>query len=77
VRCTNSTIDLTPEGHYGYKTSTKVAQDETTEQVFSRKDRKAYREAIKQRTEASAGHKKCQTRTLGQKSKARHKAARS
>jgi hypothetical protein len=60
-----------------YQASAKVAQDETTEQVFSRKDRKVYREALKQRTETTARNAKRKASTLGQESKVRRKAARS
>jgi hypothetical protein len=64
------------------QTGSKVAQDETTEQVFSRKtDRKAYRaEVLGKRTEAQRTVTEPEASTLGQKGKARskaHRAARS
>ena len=47
--------------------SPEVAQDETTEQVFSRKDRKAYRaEVLRQRTETSAGNESHKKSKVGQ-----------
>ena len=55
----------------------EVAQDETTEQIFSRKtDRKAYRQAVlKQRTaEAKRGNKGRKTQALGEEVKAHSKA---
>lgn len=60
-----------------YQASTKVVEDETTEQIFSRKDRKAYRaEVLKQRTEASARNTERKTSTLGKESKASSKGTR-
>jgi hypothetical protein len=79
VRCTkyidHETGTIFYDYNSPYKASTKVAQDETTEQVFSRKDRKAYREAIKQRTEASTRHKKRQASTLGKEVVAKTKTS--
>ena len=60
-----------------FQAHTKVAQDETTEQIFSRKtDRKAYRQAVlKQRTaEAKRGNKGRKTQALGEEVKAHSKA---
>jgi hypothetical protein len=59
--------------------SVEVAQDETTEQVFSRKtDRKAYRaEVLGKRTEAQRTITEPEASTLGEKGKARSKAHRS
>jgi hypothetical protein len=59
-----------------YQASSEVAQDETTEQIFSRKDRKAYRqlwdrEAIRQRTESKRGNAKREASTVGKEGKAR------
>jgi polynucleotide 5'-kinase involved in rRNA processing len=55
----------------------EVVEDETTEQVFSRKDRKAYRaEVLKQRTEASRRVTKRKASTLGKEVQARGKARR-
>ena len=64
--------------HHRYQTRTEVAQDETTEQVFSRKtDRKAYRaEVLGKRTETQRTIAEPEESTLGQKSKARSKAHR-
>jgi hypothetical protein len=46
--------------------SSEVAQDETTEQVFSRKDRKAYRaEVLGQRTETKRGNAKRKASAMG------------
>ena len=60
-----------------YQASSKVVEDETTEQVFSRKDRKAYRaEILRQRTEASSGNSKRKAGTLGEKGKACRKGTR-
>lgn len=63
------------------QTNPEVAQDETAEQVFSRKtDRKAYRQAVlKQRTAEAkrkpqvGGDKERKTRPLGKEVKARSK----
>ena len=56
--------------------SSEVAQDETTEQVFSRKDRKAYRAEVlgKRTAEAKRTVTEPEASTLGQKGKARSKA---
>ena len=50
-----------------YDQGAEVVNDEETEQVFSRKDRKAYRSEVlrKQRTEASARNTKRKASTLG------------
>ena len=51
--------------------SSEVVEDETTEQVFSRKtDRKAYRQAVGQRTEAPRRNTKRKASTLGKESQA-------
>jgi hypothetical protein len=69
--------DFPPFGEL-FEASSEVAQDETTEQVFSRKDRKAYRaEVLGKRTEAQRTITEPEASTLGQKSKARSKAHRS
>jgi hypothetical protein len=70
----NDRTDLFNECH---QASSKVAQDETTEQVFSRKtDRKAYRaEVLGKRTETQRTIAEPEESTLGQKSKARSKAS--
>ena len=54
----------------------EMVEDETTEQVFSREDRKAYRQAVlKQRTaEAKRGNKGRKTQALGEEVKAHSKA---
>jgi hypothetical protein len=57
-----------------YEASSEVAKDETTEQVFSRKERKAYRQAVGQRTETKRPITQRQASTLGKESKARSKA---
>jgi hypothetical protein len=61
------------------QTGSQVAQDETTEQVFSRKtDRKAYRaEVLGKRTETPRRNAKLKESPLGEESKARSKAHRS
>ena len=63
------------------KTGTKVDDYEETEQVFSRKDRKAYRqlwdrEAIKQRTEAKRGNKGREAQALGKEGSPKAKTTR-
>jgi hypothetical protein len=52
-----------------YQTRTEVAQDETTEQIFSRKtDRKAYRaEVLGKRTEAPRRNAKLKKGKVGKK----------
>ena len=61
-----------------YQASSKVAQDETTEQVFSRKtDRKAYRaEVLGKRTEAQRTVTEPEASTLGQKGSTKAKTKR-
>ena len=60
-----------------FQAHTQVAQDETTEQVFSRQDRKAYRaEVLKQRTKKERGNTGREESTLGQEVQARRKANR-
>ena len=57
-----------------FQAHTEVAQDETTEQVFSRKtDRKAYRQAVLgQRTaKAKRRNSKRETRSLGEEKQTR------
>ena len=82
MRCDQHSITFEPEDlTFIYQTSTEVAQDETTEQVFSRKERKAYRqlwdrEAIKQRTETKRGNTKRKASTLGEKGSPKAKARR-
>jgi hypothetical protein len=59
------------------QTGSQVAQDETTEQVFSRKtDRKAYRAEVlgKRTAETQRTVTEPEASTLGQKGKARSKA---
>ena len=72
----NDRTDLFNECH---QASAEVAQDETTEQVFSRKtDRKAYRaEVLGKRTETPRRNAKLKESPLGEESKARSKAHRS
>ena len=70
------TSDFTTDSDQLFETSPKVAEDETTEQVFSRADRKAYRQAIEQRTKASARNTQSKTRSLGKESSAKGKAVR-
>ena len=65
----------------GLKTRAQMDEDETTEQVFSRKERKAYRqlwdrEAIKQRTEAKRGNKGREAQALGEKGSPKAKTTR-
>ena len=79
MRCIeyNKPTGINAEATFTVEARTEVAQDETTEQVFSRKtDRKAYRQAVlKQRTaEAKRGNAKRETRSLGKEVKARSKA---
>ena len=77
MRCnelTNSTIEAI---HHDYfQTSSEVAQDETTEQVFSRKDRKAYRAEVlgKRTAEAKRTVTERQTCPLGEEKQTRSKA---
>jgi hypothetical protein len=56
--------------------SSEVAQDETTEQVFSRKDRKAYRAEVlgKRTAEAKRTVTERQTCPLGEEKQTRSKA---
>ena len=72
----NDRTDLFNECH---QASAEVAQDETTEQVFSRKtDRKAYRaEVLGKRTETPRRNAKLKESPLGEEGKARSKAHRS
>jgi phage FluMu gp28-like protein len=73
VRCTQFYSDSDPETNRrflkaldSYQASSEVAQDETTEQVFSRKDRKAYRaEVLGQRTETKRGNAKRKASAMG------------
>jgi hypothetical protein len=71
VRCTQFTLELEPEDlTFIYQTGTKMANDEEAEQVFSRKDRKAYRAEVlggKQRTKAKHGNTKRKASALGKK----------
>ena len=59
-----------------YQADSKVVEDETTEQVFSRKDRKAYRQAVLgQRTaEAKPRHAGRKEKALGEKGRTKTKA---
>ena len=67
--------DFPPFGEL-FEASSEVAQDETTEQVFSRKDRKAYRAEVlgKRTAEAKRTVKERQASTLGEEKQARSKA---
>ena len=74
MRCTtfNDRTDLFNEDLI--QTGTKVDDYEETEQVFSRKDRKAYRaEVLGKRTETQQRVTKRQARSLGEEVKARSK----
>ena len=81
MRCTDyyptSFPTLGPEIRFtNIQVPSQMDEDETTEQVFSRKDRKAYRaEVLKQRTaeQTNAGPK---TSTLGEAKQARSKTKR-
>jgi hypothetical protein len=69
VRCTQFTLELEPEDlTFIYQTGTKMANDEEAEQVFSRKDRKAYRaEVLGKRTEAPRRNAKLKKGKVGKK----------
>jgi hypothetical protein len=71
----NERTDLFNECH---QASAEVAQDETTEQVFSRKtDRKAYRaEVLGQRTETQRTITEPEASTLGKESPSTAKTSR-
>jgi hypothetical protein len=71
----NERTDLFNECH---QASAEVAQDETTEQVFSRKtDRKAYRQAVLgKRTETQRTVTEPEASTLGQKGSTKAKTKR-
>jgi hypothetical protein len=87
VRCTQLTVSYIESiqrevfHRLGIKTSPQVDEDEATEQVFSRKDRKAYRqlwdrEAIKQRTEGKRGNKGREAQALGKEGSPKAKTRR-
>ena len=78
MRCTQLTQSYVEsiQREVYHQTGTQMDDYEETEQVFSRKDRKAYREAIKQRTEAQRTVTQPETRSLGKAKQARSKTSR-
>ena len=79
MRCTQFAIELEPEDltFIYHQARPKVVEDETTEQVFSRKDRKAYRaEVLRQRTETKRGNAKRKANAVGKEVSPKAKARR-
>ena len=73
MRCTETDYSEFPNRTFHLEASSEVAQDETTEQIFSRKERKAYRaEVLGKRTETKRGNTKRKAQALGEKGS--HKA---
>jgi hypothetical protein len=69
VRCTQfNSYDFKQFQNHDCQTGTKVANDEEAEQVFSRKDRKAYRVEVlggEQRTKTKRGHARGKKSQMG------------
>ena len=79
MRCTqfNERTELFTEDHQ--QASTEVAQDETTESVFSRKDRKAYRAEVLGRCSAKTSKRvtRSETKKVGEAKQTKAKARNS
>ena len=77
MRCIETDYSEFPNHTFHLEARPEMVEDETTEQVFSRKERKAYRaEVLGKRTETKRGNTKRKASTLGEKGSPKAKARR-